>query len=440
MRITAITVDKLFGIFDHTIALNLDDRMTIIHGPNGFGKTTLLQMLDGLFNRRYTELRNVPFERFEIAFEDHSALWVESAKAEKAPPEIKVNFQAPGDKRPQSFSLKSPGVALARRRFPLAMLEDMIDGLARVTPDQWVYVPSGQVLSFEDVLDQFGHLLPHEMVGPEQEPSWWQEIQNSVDIHFIRSQRLLNFRGSRSRGKGPEVIAAVTEYSEELAGTIRRKLAESADLSQALDRTFPARLVRQMGQSRITKDELRDKLGELEKKRSRLRDAGLLDKQEDVDFLPSGEIGDYTRDVLSVYVQDVERKLGAFDEIAAKIDLLKRIVSERFLYKQIVISKEDGFIFTTLDGKPLQLTKLSSGEQHVLVLLYQLLFKVKPNSLLLIDEPELSLHIAWQKKFLRDLREITELALFDVLIATHSPQIIADRWDITVKLKGPEML
>jgi len=235
------------------------------------------------------------------------------------------------------------------------------------------------------------------------------------------------------------MIEAVTEYSEELAETIRQKLAESADLSQALDRTFPARLVRQIGQSGITDNELRDRLSALEKQRSRLRDAGLLDKQEDVDFLPSEEIVDYARDVLAVYVQDVQRKLGVFDEIATKTELLKRIINDRFLYKRMTISKENGFIFTAQDGRQLPLTKLSSGEQHELVLLYQLLFKIKPNSLILIDEPELSLHVAWQKMFLRDLQEITKLALFDVLVATHSPQIIADRWDLTVKLRGPEV-
>jgi predicted ATP-binding protein involved in virulence len=82
-------------------------------------------------------------------------------------------------------------------------------------------------------------------------------------------------------------------------------------------------------------------------------------------------------------------------------------------------------------------TDLSSGEQHELVMLYELLFKVKPNSLILIDEPELSLHLAWQVQFLKDLQAIIKLADFDVLIATHAPGIIDDRWDLTVELKGP---
>jgi len=77
---------------------------------------------------------------------------------------------------------------------------------------------------------------------------------------------------------------------------------------------------------------------------------------------------------------------------------------------------------------------LSSGEQHEVVLLFELLFKAKENSLVLIDEPEISLHVVWQKEFLNDIQEIIELQKIDVIIATHSPQIINDSWDLTVDL------
>jgi predicted ATP-binding protein involved in virulence len=72
------------------------------------------------------------------------------------------------------------------------------------------------------------------------------------------------------------------------------------------------------------------------------------------------------------------------------------------------------------------------------VLLYELLFKTMPNALVLIDEPELSLHVAWQVEFLKDLTRVVKLAAFDVILATHSPQIINDRWDLAVELKGPQ--
>ncbi|HLP48855.1 MAG TPA: AAA family ATPase, partial [Candidatus Kapabacteria bacterium] len=137
-------------------------------------------------------------------------------------------------------------------------------------------------------------------------------------------------------------------------------------------------------------------------------------------------------------IQDVKQKLGVFDDLAEKIDLMVKIINSRFLYKQLSINKKDGFVFKTTYGKTISAADLSSGEQHELVLLYEMLFKVTPNSLILIDEPELSLHVVWQQQFLKDLEQITRLVGFDILIATHSPDIINDRWDLTVELKGPE--
>ena len=104
-------------------------------------------------------------------------------------------------------------------------------------------------------------------------------------------------------------------------------------------------------------------------------------------------------------------------------------------------NKEKGFVFKTpynylSNTDNLSPTDLSSGEQHELVLLYELLFKVKSNSLVLIDEPELSLHVGWQSQFLKDLQDIIKVANLDILMATHSPDIIQDRWDLTVELKG----
>jgi len=293
---------------------------------------------------------------------------------------------------------------------------------------------TGETLSLEEVLLRFGHRLPFEV---SRQPDWWTEVQESIQIRLIEAQRLVTIRAADRRGRHVRMMPVVEEYSQELAETIHKKLAESAALSQSLDRTFPVRLVEQMGHSELTEDELRRRLSELEKRRSRLEEVGLLDREEGIAFSPRSGLSSSTKDVLEVYVEDVERKLSVFDEVADKIELFKRIINGRFLHKQITISKQDGFSFNTSDGKPLPVAALSSGEQHQLVLLYELLFKANRNSLILVDEPELSLHVAWQKQFLRDLQGIAELASLDVLIATHSPQIIHDRWDLTVELKGP---
>jgi len=73
-------------------------------------------------------------------------------------------------------------------------------------------------------------------------------------------------------------------------------------------------------------------------------------------------------------------------------------------------------------------------------MLYNLLFEVRPGTLVLLDEPELSLHVAWAKHFIKDLQRIVVLSDIDVVVATHSPDLINDRWDLTVELKAqPDM-
>ena len=141
-----------------------------------------------------------------------------------------------------------------------------------------------------------------------------------------------------------------------------------------------------------------------------------------------------------MYVADAEQKLSVFDKLFSKVSLFKSIISRRFLNKRILINKDQGIAFTTNLEKPLAATDLSSGEQHEVVMLYELLFKVRPDSLILIDDPEISLHVSWQVQFLRDLTEITDSSDFDLLVATHSPQIINARWDLTVELKDTREL
>jgi predicted ATP-binding protein involved in virulence len=447
MRIKQISVTDLFGVFEYVIPLNMEEHITIIHGKNGVGKTTLLKLINGFFQLRYSELRNIPFSHLKIDFDNED--YIKVKKANKETPKkgksesnernrLTFYFENESNNDTKEFlpDFKENRRALNAVRF----IEDTIPGLERIGGSRWFYLPTSEELSLTEVLDRFGEGIPgagETFITPTED--WLKELTNSINVRFIEYQRLLNsaYNKRSQLFDRPLMLPSVASYAKELAENIQAKLTEYGTLSQSLDRTFPARVVQQKKLPELTDENLRHKLNELEEKRSKLIEAGLLNRDEDPNFQIQGDIDESTKKILSVYIEDVDKKLSVFNDIAKKTDLIKRIINDKFSYKQINISKDKGFTFTTDDGKSLSPTNLSSGEQHELVLLYELLFKVKPNSLILIDEPELSLHVEWQVQFLKDLHEITKLSNIDVLIATHSPDIIHDRWDLTVELKGP---
>ncbi|MBO1348146.1 MAG: AAA family ATPase [Hormoscilla sp. GUM202] len=453
MRIQQISVSGLFGIFDHVIPLNMGDRVTIMHGPNGFGKTVILRMINGFFKSRYSVFRNIPFSKFRVEFDNCSS--VEIAKTsnnrENRDDRNKITVKFETDSNPVDFSLK-------RRRmdaYELNTLEDLLEAikstLFRVGTRKWRDRTTGEILYLADVLDRFEDFLPSEITSLEESPKWIKNLKSEIDVRLIKTERLVNFvrnRSSQSYNATGSTFPTVLAYSKEIAKLMRDKFTEYGTISQSLDRTFPVRVVKQQSSKKWTDEELRHQLNELDKTRDRLIEVGLLNKDENRDFQFQPEaIDETTRKILLVYLEDMKKKLNVFSDIEKRLSLLRRIINKKiaYSYKEMNFSKEKGFVLTSCyhpsspsDPKKLSPTDLSSGEQHELVLFYELLFKVKPDSLVLIDEPELSLHVGWQVEFLRDLQEITKLADLDILMATHSPDIIQDRWDLTVELKGPK--
>jgi len=397
-------------------------------------------LVNGFFNLKYSDIRAIPFQKFTIIFDDKSFVDILKASTSKNKesnviPKIDFNFTSSDQKEEPTFSPDSPDEKTIS--FPLSMIDDVIPGLDRVGAETWLYTPTEEILYSEDVYERFGEYLPKQF--QKEYPDWLKKIRDSINVRFIESQRLLDISNSAKIARPirrPMTLYSVTSYSEDLAENIQNKLAEYGQLSQTLDRTFPARVVQK--KASLTDDELREKIDQLERERNQLISAGLLKKDEDSNFQVKDSIDDSTRKLLSVYIEDVERKLNVFNDIYPKVELFKNIINKKCSFKSVTIDQSKGFIFTTQEGEVLSPTDLSSGEQHELVILYELLFKVKPNTLILIDEPEMSLHISWQQEFLKDLQEITKLSGLDILMATHSPDIINDRWDLTVELEKPK--
>ena len=70
--------------------------------------------------------------------------------------------------------------------------------------------------------------------------------------------------------------------------------------------------------------------------------------------------------------------------------------------------------------------RLSAGEKQILVLLFTLFLMENKPAVLLLDEPEISLHIEWQDKLLNLFRNLNPNC--QIILTTHSPNIFADGW------------
>ena len=81
-------------------------------------------------------------------------------------------------------------------------------------------------------------------------------------------------------------------------------------------------------------------------------------------------------------------------------------------------------------------TILSSGERQIFVLIAHLAMnsEMQRANVLMIDEPELSLHLKSQKQFVYSVQKVSPKT--QITLATHSPEIISNLFNKTVALRG----
>ena len=412
MRITKISVKGLFGMFDHEIPLNQDERITIVHGPNGVGKTVTMQMVHGLFHYEYQWLGSIPFNLLRIEFDSGDFVTVE--KANTAEQLFLAYVDTSGTRSEIYYTPPSDSyldVTLAEA------IEDELPEYKHFNfgeTSYWadIFYPSDidvvQALLDNDTeaLKSYGRrtrfdlLTEHEVLQKYppihdkvfgKMPDWFARIRQTVNTTVIQTQRLRTDKLSAS-----ELAEIINDWN----------MGEMSFLSPGDAVTV------------LNSDVLKDKDANLEEIERRLIEIATEYAVQNIEELRLEKLG-----LIDYIIEDV---LDA--------NLFVDILNERLLFKSASLVRGKGFTITGRDGSVIPLTALSSGEQHLLVLYYQLLFEIEPDTLVMIDEPELSMNVVWQRNFLKDLQRIIELRKFDVLIATHSPEIIYDKWDWVVHL------
>ncbi|HAJ0576361.1 TPA: AAA family ATPase, partial [Escherichia coli] len=255
-------------------------------------------------------------------------------------------------------------------------------------------------------------------------------ITSKEDVSFICADRLQ--------------VKAVDETvidlcARKLKYLMKNAQDDSAALSQKLDATFPIRLFERLEQSkRFSSENIQDRLNGIQDKRRHYMRYGLI--QADNELMPQKSTSFYSSNeylsVLDLYIEDTLGKLSPFQTLHQKIDLFESILKEKVLaFKKVMIDRDNGFYFKSHNGDVIDRNLLSSGEQNQIVLLFNLIFDFVSQKVILIDEPEISLHVAWQQTFLDSLKKIQKINKYEkVIIATHSPQVISKNWELTYDL------
>lgn len=425
-----------------------------MHGPNGSGKTTALLLLEQMFTLNFFEMRKVFFSKMEVDFNDGMTVLVERVLAplEKENDVQNYLFEDEGAlgenyeirlslKRGRSVLEKSAAVGQLYKYDELKIqansrptsIERLIPGLLeRIGTRSWKVTSTGEVLGPSDAA-----LFLAQQSMQSSLPEWIPHRMSYTKLGVIRAQRLFALNNtSDSSDRVSEVKQIVSIFSQDIKNKIKQKIAESALQFQKKEKTFPHRIL--SGDVKAeTESILRNNYILLQKRVRTLENVGLQESSDSL-VLPEIKLNPTHKRVLTLYLADMNEKLDVFNDIYAQISLMSELLSNKLRRKIFSINQTDGFKILLTAGVEtlLEPTDLSSGEQHQLVMLYKLIFSDEPNQLYLIDEPEISLHVEWQRQFSDDLRKIAEVRGHKFIIATHSPQIINGRLELANALDG----
>jgi len=500
MKIKKITVSGLFNKYNHFINLNEDEPITIIISPNGYGKTTILRLLNDFFEGNYFGFSFPPFHIFELIFDDDTSIRIYNnfyilasqclldekydvlLKRETPLYENKKIFFEYNDlKNPKDWEVYSfDENGFARLNLKIGkrdtaavkkIKEEIKENVRKLNffrenisteKNEFGYPnfrPSDG-MEGEKFLDVVKNMIdlqymtykhPREKIEGDlkqiqNEPPKLKEIRNKIALYFIESQRIVNI-------KKPEESNSFSKFSIcDCSSDIIQRHRDIDDnyikISKELDRTLPKRIIETlMEPEKLSKSDLLKtrefilkELKKIEYIKEKAEEWGLFNKDTffDIDRVCEGmELDEKSLKAILLFLIDYNKKLSVYSDFSGKFLTFNMILNRLKFNLGFAFDEKKGLILYDMEY-PSEIAphELSSGEQEMILIYYYLLFQSTPNSYILIDEPEISWHISWQRAFIPNLLEILKIVPLNFIIATHSPSIIHDRWDLTVELQG----
>ena len=407
-----------------------EDQVSVIYGDNGCGKTTFLKLLFAALNQQDAALREESVQQIQIDYKTDAGI-VES---------VEISLIASDGENSSGEGGAYDWTAL--RASALGQSSSLSIGIERGVATQ----PS-----------RIDPILIHKFFVQRREYGRDSRFYpDTKDLAYELSHFLNRNQAQRARNKNEEIdrTEAHVFLKSIQIGNIESLLLEqyrvarnvaTEKIQNALFETLASVIEGERGPVLPMETAVREISGALVKNKDRI-----------IEALGAGPENTFKSQVISTLKlinkeEDVPTHVR--NEIFAK--LIINMVAELQVEKQLLSSINhliDTFNDFLVDGKELQIDNnklkvkigitehsvdyLSSGERHILTFLALVVTVGRGRSFLIIDEPEISLNIKWQRILMSVIKELVPGT--QIIVASHSPIISKNRPDSLVKLVPKE--
>ncbi len=427
-RIESFEITKLWDYRD--IHLTFYDDVNILIGPNASGKTTILNLLHSILSVDLESLRKVDFEQAKIGIskfegEDDGPNTITVEKDNRS-----LKLELTGEKNSSLERNIVTGKTVFRdeigrstRRSMYSDEEEFSNRLTNLVPLLWL--PVSRRLTVPE--------------GDEE-----RSRTNSLESVDARLSGLLEKLSEYRSGLSARLSERYREFSRQVLSVILySKDQDQPDLILESIRSLPTevekeQLIRAFGAADLLDEQMRSRINQhfdtakesVERIRN-IEDADLKFKDTLVFPLISR-----TKNMVE-HSRKLEEDRG---DILAQLRLYEKFANS-FLRNKSIKVDESGKLKIKIGSSSLsdlEVHRLSSGEKQILILLTEALLQSDKPVVYIADEPELSLHLIWQKTLLESLVALG--GQIQLIVATHSPDIVGKFEDNIINLEADDAI